>query len=78
MSQGVQCLRGVRAAAEQNELINAYIGARFFYLHFALITGMCSEVRVTVSFFSHYTHSLKTFKVFFFKNLIHFIFDEKI
>lgn len=49
MSQGVQCLRGVRAAAEQNELINAYIGARFFYLHFALITGMCSEVRVTVS-----------------------------
>lgn len=66
MSQGVQRLRGVRAAAEQNELINAYIGARFFYLHFALITGMCSEVQVTVSFFHIILIVSKLLKYFFF------------
>lgn len=50
MSQSVQRLRGVGAVAEQDELINANIAARFFSLHFALITGICSEVQVTVSF----------------------------
>lgn len=50
MSQGVQCLRGVGAAAERNKLINADFVARFFYLDFALFTGKCREVQVTLSY----------------------------
>lgn len=67
MSQSVQRLRGVGAVAEQDELINANIAARFFSLHFALITGICSEVQVTVSFLHIILIVSKLLKYFFLK-----------
>lgn len=66
MSQSVQRLRGVGAAAEQNDLISADFWGRFFYLGFALITGKCSKVQVRESFFTAESKTLKIFENFWF------------
>lgn len=58
--------QGSGGCSRTKELINAYIGARFFYLDFALITGMCSyKVQVTVSFFHIILIVSKLSKYFF-------------